>query len=106
MPNYESDDNKGGLDSCPSPIDENETVLVLNSGDKLRVIEDNSSKILDFRRNHGRPGDFFSSSVLDHVPMTTKNPKTNNLHLNGKIVQKCEGNFKMKFIKDMAAKRF
>jgi hypothetical protein len=33
------------LDSCPSPLDENETVLLLGSGEKLRIKEVSSSKM-------------------------------------------------------------
>ena len=37
------------MDSCPSPLDEDETVVMLGSGEKLRVKEVSTSRVNNYQ---------------------------------------------------------
>ena len=70
-----SSSNKGGiiLDSCPSPLDENETVFINGSGEKLRIQEVNTSKLDAYANAFKEQRSKFSATTTFKPPQSNKN---------------------------------
>lgn len=103
-------DGRQRNDSCPSPLDEDETVIVLGSGEKIRVKEVSSAKMNQYANMFRDQKNKFSSSTINQQPRGTAQPLGQNCEpkfgfrtrTNSLVNSVCsEISFRMKFMKDM-----
>jgi hypothetical protein len=51
-------------DTCPSPLDETETIMLLGSGEKLRVKELNTSRMEKYANSFNDTRKMFASTIV------------------------------------------